>query len=236
MLSAWLRLSHKYKIANVMTFAIAALKTVYSDDYDSWTDTDRSVCGTWARPGERKVIDRGKVATKRSRLLSQAIVAINFARLLNIPSILPAAFYHCACLGGAIVKGYAHDDGTTEYLSDEDVARCINGMQDLAFATADYVLPLVKHLPEHHGCQKGGACRPLWKNSVLDLLSSSNCRAVLGNLALRGVLETFPALSALCDTCKRGAGGCIEARRKIVWQGLPKTFDIVDPVGVWPKS
>ncbi|KAI0713038.1 hypothetical protein C8T65DRAFT_607848 [Cerioporus squamosus] len=233
MLSALLRLSHMYEMANVMEFAIAGLKTVYSDNYNAWITIDRSVCGIWARPGERKILERGNIATKRSRLLSQAIVAINFARILNIPSVLPAAFYHCACLGGAVLKGYTHDDGTTEYLSEDDTQRCIDGIQDLTAAAADYVAPLRDSQPEHHGCQKGGACRRIWKDSVVDRLRE-DWRAVLGNLALRGVLEMFP-LNALCDTCKRWAEGRVEARRKVVWQELPKTFDIGDVVGSWPK-
>ncbi|TFK77906.1 hypothetical protein K466DRAFT_592968, partial [Polyporus arcularius HHB13444] len=151
MISALLRLSQKYNITEVTAYAIDALKAIYCNSYDAWRIHDRAVCGEGYDLGETPGI------------LARAIVAINFARLYNIPSVLPTAFYHCACLGGAIMKGYTHQDGTPEYLASDDVARCINGIQVLTAVSADHVQLLRSHLPAYRTCKYNGACRRLWK-------------------------------------------------------------------------
>ena len=235
MISALVRLSHKYDIAVIKDYAIEGIKGVYTDSYDSWLSIDRSVCrdSEWTRPGERKETNLWKTDAQRSRIFSQAIVVINIARLLNIPSILPAAFYHCACLGGAVVKGYTHENGLTEYLSEDDIVRCINGMQALTAAVADYVPVLRQHLPDHHSCRKSGACRRLWKDAVDDRLLG-DWQAQFGTLALRRVVEMIPSLDALCEICKQKAEHLIEERRRRVWRDLPKMFGIASIVGAWP--
>ncbi len=220
MISALLRLSDKYKMTDVTQYAIVALKTLFPESYNAWLDQNH---GT----------GRGMPAA----MLSRAVAAIQFARLFDIPSLLPTAFYRCACLGGAIVKGYTHPDGTVEYLSTNDLVRCINGMQFLTAATTEYALLLRNYLP-HPGkkCKKGGpggACRALWQKEVKEKLSKDWHR-VLGNHALRGVIETFPALSALCDDCKKATEALLEERRRKLWRDLPTMFDIKTDVGRWP--
>ncbi|RPD58592.1 hypothetical protein L226DRAFT_511473 [Lentinus tigrinus ALCF2SS1-7] len=215
MICALFRLSHKYQLTDVMEYAKSALKDTYSNDYDTW------------RIHDSHVHRMDSHSAQRTAVLSQAIVAIRFARLFNIPSVLPAAFYHCACLGGAIARGYTHEDGATEYLPPDDLERCINGMQTLVAATADYVPRLLKYMPAHKTCKKGGACRRLWKLEVTEKLTKAGRQ---GSTSSCDLFERFPALNGLCSNCKKKAedweASSFEGKQKKLWKDLPVTFGV----------
>ncbi|KAM5539621.1 hypothetical protein V8D89_006730 [Ganoderma adspersum] len=55
------------------------------------------------------------------------------ARLTDTPSILPGAFYACTGLfPGELLRGLLHADRTVEYLSTDDLQRCLEGRRTLA--------------------------------------------------------------------------------------------------------
>ena len=82
-ISAIIRLAHKYHIQDVLDQGILALAEYFTDDFDTWM-ADKNVITFQPR---------------------EAIAAVNLARLIDKPSLLPTAFYECALLGGGVLYG-----------------------------------------------------------------------------------------------------------------------------------
>lgn len=154
--------------------------------------------------------------------LSYAIGAINLARLTNTLSVLPAAFYHCSALGGGIAKGHSREDGTVDYLSRDDLSRCIEGMRALMAATHEYVQSLSKG--PSPSCTK--ACGQSWRSS-LDRLQR-DWLVLMRNDPLRGALDQgiFGTERSLCAICVSWVREREREELTRLWNLLPKIFGV----------
>ena len=102
------QMAHKYHIPSILSESLPMLRIYFPAKFHDWEK----------RPSY----------SPRARVIS----VVNLARLANIPSILPAALYDCCQLdGAALLRGVKRADGTTEQLTPEDLARCINGKVSL---------------------------------------------------------------------------------------------------------
>lgn len=120
-MSALIRLANKYQIEDVEKRALSALSLIFTSY-------------RWRR------IHVETQSSEEDRVF--AIAAVNLARLTNTPSVLPSAFYHCALLGSKVLSGFAREYGTVEYLSEDDLGRCMDGIAKLTAATASSKLSL----------------------------------------------------------------------------------------------
>ena len=100
--SVYIRFGHKYQIDTLVQEGVTYLRALFPDNFKEY---------------ERRTSFVG----------SQAICAINLARLVGIDSILLAAFFDCVDLGARIDDGYQHRDGSIERLSRADLRICLAG-------------------------------------------------------------------------------------------------------------
>ncbi|KAI1783761.1 hypothetical protein LXA43DRAFT_305581 [Ganoderma leucocontextum] len=56
---------------------------------------------------------------------------IHLARLLDMPTLLPVAFYNATLVRGDVVNGWSLEDGTRRYLEPNDLRRFIEGYATL---------------------------------------------------------------------------------------------------------
>ena len=138
-LSALIRLSHKYQMEDIEKSAVRATRALYPTDLHAFMAMKNHVS---------------------EKSLVYAIGAVNLARLTGTPSILPAAFYHGAVLREKVILGLVREDGTKEYLSEEDLARCIRGIERLTVESAAWCQTLseIAPLPIQWGCRPLGSC------------------------------------------------------------------------------
>ncbi|KAI0742362.1 hypothetical protein C8Q80DRAFT_1108543 [Daedaleopsis nitida] len=151
-MSALIRLAHKYQIDDVEKRAISALCSIYTTDLTDWFDFVRTV----------------------SDDDSCAIAAVNLARLTETPTstILPSALFNCVLLTSDVLDGYTREDGSVEYLSQDDLKRCIDAAPELSATTAGNALGLALHAQglrcSRHRCvwrvpQSATHCRRSWQ-------------------------------------------------------------------------
>ena len=104
--SAWLRLGHKYQIPALVEGALRHLRRFYPS----------SLCGqSDGCPGP---IKKDRPADVRG---PHAIGIANLARLTGSHDLLPLALLECCKLGTKITKGYTRKDGTVELLNEDDL-------------------------------------------------------------------------------------------------------------------
>ncbi|KAI0742371.1 hypothetical protein C8Q80DRAFT_1238079 [Daedaleopsis nitida] len=137
-ISAIIRIDHKYELKGLYDQAMSYLTTYYTSSFDEW--------------------HQGRNTFEWRPEPTQAIGAINLARLTNTPSILPLAFYICATLGPDIARGYLREDGTVEYLSHEDLYHCLRLKEKLVaenVRAAYFVLQYARSSCTHPNAAQG---------------------------------------------------------------------------------
>lgn len=133
---------------------------------------------------------------------TDAITAINLARIYNIPSILPATFYVCSRLPPkTLVEGVADAHGNLSLLSPTDLVRCLNGQHEL---DREYALAIqdLRLVIAGDSCEDSDECSEVQKthHETAMYLAMGCCFAGAGSL-------DADLDGALCDTCT-------EARRE----------------------
>ncbi|KAI0632739.1 hypothetical protein C8Q77DRAFT_1262464 [Trametes polyzona] len=136
-LAACVRIGHKYQIDELVQRNLAFLHKLYPTDLDSYLAARRIRPSTWTR--------------------AHAIGVVNLARLINEPALLPAALMECCTLGADIVHGLAHDDGTRETLSPDDLGRCFVGRARMAQASARIAHQMFRQTVAR-GCRHPACC------------------------------------------------------------------------------
>lgn len=97
-ISAATRIGHMYQMQHLVLQAVDYLKRHLTDDLAFW--------------------GKGTLFASHARLkAAQAIGIVNLARLVDEPSLLPAAFLICCSLDEDIVNGCAREDDSGEMLS-----------------------------------------------------------------------------------------------------------------------
>ncbi|KAH9922090.1 uncharacterized protein B0H18DRAFT_879687 [Fomitopsis serialis] len=109
------RLAHKYGMEHLRDDALERMKSCFSDDLHVWAKAE---------------------ASEGSALMTydytDAIAAVNIARLTETQSMLPYALYTCCQLDTEVIlNGVPQKNGTTERLTQEDILRCLNARSTL---------------------------------------------------------------------------------------------------------
>ena len=104
MVSALIRVGHKYEMTQLVQSTLGFLKSFYTDDFERWNGR----VGTRVPPSFEDI---------------HVIGVVNLARLTGEVSILPTALLACCTLAD-ITAGFPREDGTLERLSLEDIGCC----------------------------------------------------------------------------------------------------------------
>ncbi|KAM5536111.1 hypothetical protein V8D89_010210 [Ganoderma adspersum] len=129
-LSALVRLAHKYQIDDLQAQAVSALQTYFVSDIAS-------------------------LATRFSAFKAPegcGIEMIYLARLLDMPHLLPMAFYSATFVGGRVVNGWALEDGTVRYLEPDDLRRYIDGHGKLRARAESMLARIFDATPQAEEC------------------------------------------------------------------------------------
>ncbi|TFY65442.1 hypothetical protein EVJ58_g1969 [Rhodofomes roseus] len=107
--AALIRLSHKYQIQYVREDYLSRTKSCFCTDADQWNEAYIK-CGS----------------SSMAYVNTDAIQAVNIARLTDTVSILPSALLVCCHLdANSLLNGSRRLDDTLERLSKQDIASCI---------------------------------------------------------------------------------------------------------------
>lgn len=107
-ISAYIRLGHKYHIEHLLKESLDFLLHHFTDNFDTWLAHADYV--------------------PKSFLRIHAIGVVNLARLVDCDVILPTALMVCGMLPAQdLVRGFDREDGTREKLSEGDLVRCLEG-------------------------------------------------------------------------------------------------------------
>ncbi|KAI1795285.1 hypothetical protein LXA43DRAFT_939155 [Ganoderma leucocontextum] len=202
-MSAVIRLSHKYQVEDILAQAVACLN-------DSFTRGDiKDIGADSADP-------------------THAIGAVNLARLVDVPCILPPAFLVCCSIGGKVFDGWKRADGHVEYLDPDDLRRCMDGRDALA-REALSLLMRVFPLGAAFKCGRTD-CREAMTQMREDALndlsaSSSQCNLMSGwhpfitkHTGLHG--------QRLCWKCDSELEARSSGARDDIWNRLPQLFNL----------
>ncbi|PIL26497.1 hypothetical protein GSI_12255 [Ganoderma sinense ZZ0214-1] len=183
-LSAVIRLAHKYNIQQVEEQAIAFLQ-----EYGFPTSF-----AAYSHP-----------STKPHIVLNPAhsIGVANLAHLIDTPSLLPLALFHCVFLGSKIFDGCTHEDGSVEYLPEADLRRCFDARAVLADE------------------------RTLLLRRVHDLLLRTDLTRLVNPLEdWRMMIDALGGHGVLCRPCTQELLERNRRERKKLFDTLPKIFNI----------
>lgn len=112
--STLLRLGRKYQVAFVADEAIRRLKLTCPTDHDVYL----------------KLQHREMITDYEGGGMSISIV--NLARAFDLPELLPIALYRCCQLpNDMLARGVKLENGATDRLSPDDLARCLDGKEEI---------------------------------------------------------------------------------------------------------
>ncbi|KAI0676520.1 hypothetical protein C8Q78DRAFT_27991 [Trametes maxima] len=206
-LSSLVRLGHKYGIEDVEKQALSYLKLYYTTKFECW-EAGHTPCDlTDAR---------------------QSIGAVNLARLTGNIDMLPVALYTCATLKGEIAKGWVREDGTVEYLSPEDLGRCIEGFGRMCGAAVPLANRVFTIMSAEQKDSTHVAMCALHIRMLRTRAQAANTEAL--NL-LHGASDIFIMGVGLCANCKAFLKTNDKAERRRVWAKLPSWFGLEAPEG-----
>ncbi|TFK84823.1 hypothetical protein K466DRAFT_495907 [Polyporus arcularius HHB13444] len=214
-ISALIRLSRKYQIEDVEKRSLSALCAIYATELCRWADIDSAI-------------------DEEDRFF--AIAAVNLARLTDTPSILPSALYHCVLLQSDLLLGFTREDGTKEYLSQEDLGKCIDGTAQLVASRNTLTLSLASCIRESgaDSCLRPGLCaiarKTLSESMVARPLHPGHEAHALSSEARRW------AQHGLCDRCIAKLENKEDVLLMNLWTHLPTVFKVDGLGDAWPKA
>ena len=215
-----LRLGSKYEIEHVRAEAIRRLRRTFPDSLDRFdSSADRDTITHRLR--------YGLVLAPPSRVLlirldpGDIIAVINLARMYQLDSLLPAAFYECPQLDETVwMRGYTQKTDQPR-LSVEDIVRCIRGRERLCEATRDaYHFFLWGPFDD---CENESMCTFVFSDQANEIWG-----AVEG---LSGALRSNDmSFLEICNTCLDRAKHHWDVKRSETWDSLRDYFDL-PPLG-----
>ncbi|KAI1795355.1 hypothetical protein LXA43DRAFT_38544 [Ganoderma leucocontextum] len=202
--AAVIRLSHKYKVEDVLMQAIGLLQERhFSADYIAWQE--RTV-----RPN---ILSHGHIA----------IGVVNLSRLTGVTSLLPIAIYECVRLGSAVLDGWRRDDGVIEYLSPQDLKLCL-GARDALDREAVAIFLRVFDVTLSAECLDPELC-PI---HLHDAKQDTFTQYFPGHLVLdlwNPDLESHLKIYYICDECRDALLMRERQERHNLWGRLPDLLE-----------
>ncbi|EIW56926.1 uncharacterized protein TRAVEDRAFT_128344 [Trametes versicolor FP-101664 SS1] len=209
MISAAVRLGHKYQMSKLLDHAMEYLKNHYVCDFDTW--------GSYPDYFPAGFEDHG-----------QAIGVVNLARLTEETTVLPTALLACCALNEKIVEGFIREDGTREQLALEDIKLCLAARDRLVKKSIGIAFR-VFHPIVAEGCMSFESCVEIFKRMPTSLNYHIDEIAKPDLWSVPPFDDKFGA-GMLCQQCRVMVKARIASERSVGWNELPEVFDIELPV------
>lgn len=212
MVSAYIRIAHKYQMDAILGHWLGYLKKHFSKRFADWIAHERMV------PEGFEPI--------------HAIGVVNLARLTGCDDILPTALAVCTTLGTDIVTGFAREDGTYEQLSMADLGRCFRGRGLLIQANATAVSLALSTEP--------GRCDDCHvSDKIQSFTEEATSMYEIGLFAPEGLVpawKTYGSIlgedSSVCCTCLKARQKAYHDAQQEAWMRLPEFMGVT--VNGWP--
>lgn len=219
-LAVLVRICHKYQVDEIEAEALKRMQTCFTTSYDTWK--------------KENVIVKGRTSVM-SFEPSDAIVAVNLARLTDTPKMLPIAMYLCCQLGvQALLQGAPQEEGANGRLSSNDLAQCLNGRSKLLKEGMRMLRRTL--LPVRSRCQDMyGLCfqeRVKVLEAVEDAPAATHCNALLSRLPS---ITVHSRDRSICKSCADQIKSDDRMYREQIWDMLPDIFDLQEVAGAWTK-
>lgn len=207
MVSAVIRLGHKYQMEKVVARAVMYLK-------------QRAPMCFWEQesaPAPRFYGPQG---------VMNPIGLVNLARLVEERSLLPMALLTCSMLDATtLLRGYKHEDGTIETLTQADLVRCLDAREQLA----EKCLVLVTRIfapSVSEECRTPMKCR----QKLLDMLAGVERRVDFFvrpdvTSSRLGPYEHTDMLEC-CASCQDMLRTRDKRERRMMWNELPEIMGV----------
>lgn len=159
---------------------------------------------------------------------TDAIAAVNIARLTNTESMVPVGLYMCCQLKTEVLlNGVTRENGTTERLASDDVVRCIDARKVLVH---DNIISACRVFDPSSSAECSGTrCTTILK---FFLESQVTYDGGLANYTCLGdwvswlrIEEPSAWFGDLCHACKNMIEARAGAEREVIWSQLPDVMD-----------
>ncbi|TFK88120.1 hypothetical protein K466DRAFT_598906 [Polyporus arcularius HHB13444] len=207
--SACVRLGHKYQMTAVYQQAMAYLKYHFT--------ADLLICKSrrnWVPPGFT---------------LAHAIGVVNLARLTGEHTLLPIALMVCCWKEADIVEGFTYDDGEQEKLAHDDLGLCFAAKARLLKVTIlAYFTTYTPPPPGSCELKDGDACRRALQG-LADIAAREVQRATLPNPIVVLNYALTGSGPRLCNGCSTAVKSRQLERQRQNWKQLPSVLGIDVP-------
>ncbi|KAM5539599.1 hypothetical protein V8D89_006708 [Ganoderma adspersum] len=202
---AVITLAHKYNIEDVQRQALYSLREyTFNDNFDVWKGTRKEVIQVYG---------------------ACAIGAVNLARLLDIPQMLPIALYKCLSLGPRMLDGWTRSDGSVEYLSQDDIKRCISALRSLSVERVTCIYSM--YAPHAStDCEQPTSCEDALRQMLIDAMENVPESFADGPNVMTPCILNFDDYD-LCALCVQDVRDVDVVHRRVVWKTLPQFFGLV---------
>lgn len=208
MVSALIRLGHKYQMQTMVTQGIQYLKRWSTDDFLIWSE--------------------GPLYEDDSPIQKEQVIGVvNLARLVDEPSLLPTALLACCALDADIAHGYTREDGTRETLSADDLGRCFAARTTLAARMLTLALRIFEpRVRDSDACTGRAACARVLQHVLREVRGRADHFAhpdvFLSWLEPFEEEEVTGLLDGCCTSCRKMLRRRDMRERLEVWLELPE--------------
>lgn len=224
-----LRLGFKYQIDHIRNEAIHLLQQCFPEDLDDYItvhtsdllrDNESSGCLTNIYCNHASVYSAHE----------DCIAVVNLARIFDLDSLLPAAFYACAQLSDEVLfNGYKDSRGEVWKLSSADLQRCMSGQRRLRSAVIQSFQWLLEIPAEE--CKKAVVCKSFVQEDLViswRYFEAGDVDALLDNERLNTDLP-WQLENKYCKVCVKFAQTHYDSERLATWDALRVFFDLPSP-------
>lgn len=218
-ISAFLRLGHKYEIFELQQSAESRLKACFPENLDDFQNTSRPSTKDGDLNFDPQLIRMN---------LEEVPAVINLARAHNLASLLPSAFLLSSFIATeTLINGSRDQDGNRLLLSKEGMIRCIHGHDIQKETEIIEILEMVHLVAE--SCQLGDRC---------------NIRIMFSDVQSRQTMVTSAGLrlppaswlecwfrygeQVVCQACQAGMKTKWDNFRATTWSDLREIFSLED--------
>ncbi|OJT05969.1 hypothetical protein TRAPUB_3156 [Trametes pubescens] len=208
LISALMRLGHKYKLKDIVDDAAQHLEDYFTTDFGTWLQYCNGDTGTTFDFSD----DEG----------ADIFEAVNLARLTHKFSILPLALYKCCQYDLAeFVFGIEREaSGDVVYLGQDDVERCVRARERLLRESCQMAQTIGSATSSPH-CEAPHVCprqlESLHKTSTSMLAGLINTDALSGFREQLGMVTGFVQWMELCYECWEGLAFQHELKQRETW-------------------
>lgn len=161
-------------------------------------------------------------------LKSDAIAAVNAAKALDLPYILPAAYFLCTQLSfKSLIGGVVDDFGRMQKLSTNDLELCLIARDEFHRGRSG-AIGIILAMKDNLACTRDVQCLPAVREALGDVFQNGHeDRGLLFDEGLSLIDDLF-----ICDTCYEQFIDVFRGRLDDIWRQLGPKFNVTP----WPPQ